>query len=206
MYNPTHTRFGPYAAGALLACNVVIAQASTAKASSKKGGWSFVSLVLSAVALGNLAVPCMPAADEAPVEAQLFATAALRQLSAASMALLLYRALVSGHAWYSPVLRAGLSFRPLGLVGAVSYPSYLLHFRILEYLNFHGYAMPPGSCDLLRARGMDCVPAAEASEWVAYMIRLFAMGTFISLTVSAVFHLAVERPLIEIFRPKAKRG
>ena len=35
----------------------------------------------------------------------------------------------------------------MSLVGAVSYPSYLLHFRILEYLNFNGYAMPPPLCD-----------------------------------------------------------
>ena len=68
-----------------------------------------MSLILSAMALGNLAVPCVPAADEAPLEAQIFATAALRQLSAASAALLLYRALVgSAHAWDSPVIRAVL--------------------------------------------------------------------------------------------------
>ena len=103
------------------------------QAGPKTGGWSIVSLILSVMALGNLAVPCVPAADEAPLEAQLFATAALRQLSAASAGLLLYRALVgAGHAWDSPVVRAVLSFRPLGLVGAISYPSYLLHFRILE--------------------------------------------------------------------------
>lgn len=38
------------------------------------------------------------------------------------------------------------------------------------------------------------------------MGRLFMMGALLSLAVSTVFHIAVERPLIAAFRPKAKRG
>lgn len=53
-----------------------------------------------------------------------------------------------------------------------------------------------------------CDPTDEAAAWVAYMGRLFVMGALLSLAVSTVFHLTVERPLVAAFRPesKAKRG
>lgn len=142
MYNPTHTRFGPYAAGALLACTLILTPPGPRPA-SRLG--AMLPMLLTATALANLAVPCIPPEDEVPLAAQHFATSALRLLAAASAALLLFRALVPPeHSWASRVTRALLSSRALALVGSLSYPSYMIHFRLLEYLNFSG-APPPSA-------------------------------------------------------------
>jgi peptidoglycan/LPS O-acetylase OafA/YrhL len=199
MYNPTHTRFGPYAAGALLACSLVLATSGSGAAASGAATGepagaaprraSPAALVCTASALANLALPCVPPEDEVPLAAQHFATAALRVLSAASAALLLYRALVpQQHRWASGAARAVLSSRALAAIGRVSYPSYLLHFRLLEFLNFSG------------ALGRPAAASEDAAAWVGYMLRLFVTGAALSLAVAALFQAAVEKPLAAAVR------
>ena len=195
MYNPAHTRFGPFAAGGLLACNVFLARQETPKPDkAAAGGASWAAQLLTAVAAANLVVPCLPAADEAPLGAQLFATAALRQLAAASAGLVLYRCLVPpGHAWASPLLRRALTpGPPLAAVARVAYPSYLVHFRLLEFLNFS--AVPAAALGLPGVAG-----GSQAGPWEAYMLRLFAAGAFVSLVLATAVHLTVESPMFALF-------
>jgi len=82
MYSRTHTRFGPFAVGGVLACNYYLANwRITLPTVSGK----IVSWILTLLSIVQLVIPCLPAADEAPLEAQLIATAALRVLAASSM-------------------------------------------------------------------------------------------------------------------------
>jgi peptidoglycan/LPS O-acetylase OafA/YrhL len=97
MYNPTHTRYGPFAVGGILGCNLFLANLSTGEKRKGNGkgvswwyraqGWFWT---LNSVIM--LAIPCLPSDDNAPIEAQFFATAALRTIAAASGAYLLYTA------------------------------------------------------------------------------------------------------------------
>mmetsp|Transcript_7385 Transcript_7385/g.16932 ORF Transcript_7385/g.16932 Transcript_7385/m.16932 type:complete len:432 (-) Transcript_7385:3-1298(-) len=172
LYLPTHTRFGPYAAGGILACNVYLANSANKSQGTTLG--SIVRVVFTLLACAQLIAPCIPPDDAAPIEAQLFATAALRQLSAAAMGMLLYRALVPpDHTWSSSWARALFTFPAFAPIGKVSYVSYLVHFRLFEFLNFTKALYPPAN--------------AVVSLWVWYMLRLFFLGAAGSLWVLAAF-------------------
>ena len=60
--------------------------------------------IFTAMSLALIFIPCLPADDDAPMEAQFVATAALRNIAATSVAFLLYRALVSCRQRWSIIL------------------------------------------------------------------------------------------------------
>lgn len=173
-----------------MATNVLLAQKT--KPFDKHAGsppassFSIACLLFTAMACINLAVPCIPPEDDAPIAAQSIATAALRLLAAASAGMLLYRALVHPtHAWASPWTRAFFSLRIFAPVGRVSYASYLIHFRLLEYLNFNNALLP-----------LPTNPS-DPQAWLVYMLKPYAMGTGGSLAIATVFHHLVETPVVK---------
>jgi peptidoglycan/LPS O-acetylase OafA/YrhL len=133
-------------------------------------------------------VPCLPADDTAPAAAQLVATAALRTLSAAAGAVLLYRALVPRHhAWHWGGLARVLSlpfWRPLA---DLSFCSYLVHFRLLMELNFRA----PTRRVLL---GWQPDPL-DGAGWLAYIPRLAVVGLGGALALALLLHRLVEKPI-----------
>ena len=190
MYLPTYTRFGPFAAGGFLATNVLLAQMSKPAAKdSGRSTFSIACLLFTIMAGVNLAIPCIPPEDEAPLEAQFIATAALRLLAAASAGMFLYRALVPpSHDWSSSWVRAFFSLQVFAPIGRVSYASYLIHFRLLEFLNFtHGLLPLPEH-------------PSEPQAWVVYMLKLYAVGAVGSLVIATVFHNLVEAPVLKLTR------
>jgi len=190
MYLPTYTRFGPFAAGGFLATNVLLAQMSKqTDKNSSRSSFSIACLLFTVMAGVNLAIPCIPPEDEAPIEAQFIATAALRLLAAASAGTFLYRALVpASHDWSSSWIRAFFSLQIFAPIGRVSYASYLIHFRLLEYLNFNHRLLP-----------LPETPS-DPQAWVFYMLKLYAMGAVGSLVIATVFHHAVEAPVLKFTR------
>eukprot|EP01063_Lacrimia_lanifica_P003803 TRINITY_DN12079_c0_g1_i9.p1 TRINITY_DN12079_c0_g1~~TRINITY_DN12079_c0_g1_i9.p1 ORF type:complete len:450 (+),score=143.55 TRINITY_DN12079_c0_g1_i9:75-1424(+) len=184
MYNPPWMRFGPFAVGALLACQVTLAQAGGGAGTPRWAVWAATGW-----AVAQLLMVCLPPGpDDLPMAVQQGITAGLRVLVAAAAAVLLYRVLVpAGHPWAAPALRAALSHRALAPVAAASYASYCFHFRILEWL-----ALAPGSpLAPLRPNAA----AADVAPALVFAAALAAAGAGVSLAVASAFHHAVERPL-----------
>lgn len=190
MYNPTHTRYGPFAVGGILGCNLYLATLSPGRGGGKAGSsWLYRAIgwfwTINAVTM--LAIPCLPSDDNAPIEAQFFATAALRTIAAASGAFLLYTALVpADHGWSWRLLSKLLASPYLAPIAELSYCSYLLHFRVLMEL-----CLSHTTRDLL-SWGL------ERGDWVSFMPRLFVAGTVASLALAFFLHNAVERPFLRI--------
>jgi hypothetical protein len=136
--------------------------------------------------------------EEVPLEAQLFVTAALRNLSACSAALLLFRALVpSQHPWHSPFLAGFLSLSVWNEVAATSYCSYLVHFRLLMEIIYSaplrdliGLTIPAVTLAASGASSLDEL----VQEWLVLMMKVFLVGTGVSLFVGKVLHELVEKP------------
>ena len=134
-----------------------------------------------------LAIPCLPSDDNAPIEAQFFATTALRTIASASGAYLLYTALVpADHVWASPPLSQLLASSYLAPIAELSYCSYLLHFRVLMELCF-----THSTRDML-SWGL------APGDWVAFMPRLFVVGSGVSFALAFFLHHVVERPFLRI--------
>lgn len=194
MYMPSHTRFGPFAVGAVLACNVMLSHLDNRDGNLKKGGtMGFIfSWILTTISLAMIITPCLPADDNAPVEAQLFATAALRTLAASSVAFLLYRTLVPpNHNWHWPILSSFFCLKIWEPLAKLSFCSYLIHFRLLMELCFRSEfremlnMIPPNHFD--ENRMMD---------WYIYLGKLIVNGALISFGLSFVLHNVVEVPCL----------
>lgn len=187
MYNPTHTRIGPFFVGAIVACNVYLARLHTPQ---KTVLGTVCCWVLTLQALITLLIPCLPAEDNVPVIGQLIATAALRTLSAVAAGFLLYRALVpKEHGWHWAALNKFLSLKCFAPIATLSYCSYLIHFRLLMELNFRGnvhkwiMSLPPfASTDY------------TAAAYIAYIPKLFICAMLLSLCISRLLSEIVEKP------------
>jgi peptidoglycan/LPS O-acetylase OafA/YrhL len=203
MYNPTHTRFGPFAVGGFLATNVFLCRRPISPVEKNtqpsSGVLSFVTLLLSKAccwfltlaSVGFLALPCFPAADEAPIEAQLFATAALRTLAASSAAFLLYRTVIpSDNSWHAPWARSLLCLPCWTHIATISYCLYLVHFRIIMELNFRysGLIAPFDNTD-----GSSALESI-AAHWIAYIPKLFIVSFVMSVVLATLLHQLVEKP------------
>ena len=190
MYTPTHTRYGPFAVGGIMACNLYQARAAD---KSPKGSWlgTIVCWFFTIQAIIMLVIPCIPQGDEeAPVEAQLFVTAAIRTVASASGAFLLFRALVpSDHPWHWGSVSSLLSSSALQPIAEISYCSYLVHFRVLLELCYNKTPREIISFGL----SLD-----TAEGWIAFMPRLFLAGTAMSLLIATALHGVVERPFLRL--------
>lgn len=190
MYTPTHTRYGPFAVGGIMACNLY--QARTAD-KSPKGTWlgTIACWFFTIQAIIMLVIPCIPQGEEeAPLEAQLFVTAAIRNVASASGAFLLYRALVpSDHPWHWSSVATILSNSALQPIAEISYCSYLVHFRVLLELCYN-----KASRDII-AFGLSL---DTAEGWIAFMPRLFLAGTAASFLIASVLHVVAERPFLRL--------
>lgn len=149
--------------------------------------------------------------DEVPLEAQLFVTAALRNLTACSAGLLLFRSLVPpDHPWHFPALASFLSLSVWKHIAAISYCSYLVHFRLLMEVIYSvpmqqmfGFVMPAvalstSTTTTASAESMD----ALVTEWLWLMGRVLVVGMGVSFIVAKILHEGVEKPaanLIEKF-------
>lgn len=194
LYQPTHTRFGPFAVGAFLACNVHLAHKAPPTPSTLGMilAWTFT-----VVSIVQLLIPCFPAGDEAPLEAQLIATAGIRTLASAAGALLLYRALVpTEHAWHWKGLAQLLSLPIFGPIATLSFCSYLLHFRVIMELNFHGYLRA-----LILNNGVvaPLIDPSTAEGWILYMVKLFGVTFVISIVLAFMMHHIVEKPCAALY-------
>merc|ERR1719231_1622719 len=195
MYMPSHTRFGPFAVGAVLACNVMLSHLDNRDGNLKKGGsMGFIfSWILTTISLAMIITPCLPADDNAPLEAQLFATAALRTLAASSVAFLLYRTLVpeTNHNWHWPMLSSFFSLKLWEPIAKLSFCSYLIHFRLLMELCLRPecqqvlYMIPPTHFD-----------ENKLIDWLIYLGKLFVNGTLISFGLSYIMHYYIEIPCL----------
>ena len=137
--------------------------------------------------------------DEVPLEAQLFVTAALRNLSACSAGLLLYRTLVPiEHPWHFAALTSFFSLSVWKHIAAISFCSYLVHFRLLMEViysvplqNMFGLVIPAVSLvDSSSTESMD----ALVWEWLLLMVKVLVIGVGVSFTVAKILHEVVEKP------------
>lgn len=240
MYTPTHTRFGPFMVGGVLACNVVLAE-FVPKTRGGDGvcnglGWylsKFAALISCLVAVIQLAMPCIPPPDEAPPEvAMLIVTAALRILSSAGAATLLYTAMVTPQqsVWYSKPVSALFQLPIWKPIARISYCSYLVHFRLLMGLLLHphwrsvtGLALPSIDIATVSAaspttslsavvetsRSSTAAVAFLTNQWMLYIVMNFALGATLSLLLAAILYYTVEAPCASLFSsllPQITRG
>ena len=194
MYMPSHTRFGPFAVGAFLACNVMLSHRESRESSINKGttlGFVF-SWIFTTISLAMIITPCLPADDNAPIEAQLFATAALRTLAASSVAFLLYRTLVpSYHNWHWPVLSSFFCLKIWEPLSKLSFCSYLIHFRLLMELCFR-----PQLRSMLNMDPPNHFDENRMMDWFLYLGKLFVNGALISYGLAFIMHYFVEVPCL----------
>ena len=212
MYSPTHTRFGPFLIGGILACNLALTDTSTA--STKKSGGSILGYVLlslfTLLSIVQILVPCFPPEDTAPVEAQFFATVAIRTLASAAVGFLLYRSLLpSNNSWAWPsmsVITPAYNILESILVplANLSYCSYLLHFRILMELAFqpvtHQYLLQlsKGKSPWTPLQVGDKIDSGD--EGIKYLWYLFLIGSVLSYVCSFFLYNLVERPTMSLLK------
>jgi peptidoglycan/LPS O-acetylase OafA/YrhL len=134
--------------------------------------------------------------DEVPLGAQLFVTAALRNLSACSAAFLLFRCLVpKSHPWHFGILNSFLSLSIWKEIANISFVSYLIHLRIImeliyssKWRSFFGIIIPA------------IIPVGAQTyeslllEWILIMVKIFFVGMCISFAVAKVLHEVIEKP------------
>jgi len=189
MYNPTHTRIGPFFVGGVVACNVFLAVRSPPKSKTFIGvafSWLFTLQ-----ALVTLVLPCLPPEDDVPMVGQWIATAAVRTLSSAAAGFLLYRALVPAeHGWHWKMFSSVLSNKIFSPIATLSYCSYLVHFRLLMELCFrrdlHAFvlSLPPHTG----------AAAGSAKQYIEFIPKLFVLGFIGSMAASFVLYNLVEKP------------
>ncbi len=200
-------RWGPFAIGGILACNVFISH-NTAPRPSAIGSLSASLLTLPALAV--IVVPCLPPPEELPPAAvQLVVTAAMRVISASAFALLLYRATVPpGHAWRLDALSWLLSLRLWQPLATISFASYLVHLPLMMELCFN--AREGGLRSLIGLRPPEWVgapqdvaglgTAEDAVEWLAFMTKLGVVTAALSPIVAYPLHVLVEKPLVGLVK------
>jgi len=216
MYFPTHTRYGPFMVGGVVACSLLLAMEkykpkAASRGSANKGSmWSSVmGWIFTTVAVVQLAVPCLPAPpiEDVPLEAQVFVTAALRNLSACSAGFLMYRTLVPvDHPWHWASLNSFFSLRVWKAIAAISFVSYLIHFRLLMEIiysvpmqRFFGLSMPSTELTAGAGAGADAdaigsAADALATEWLVVMVKVFLIGMAVSFSFAQFIHEFVEKP------------
>ena len=189
MYTPTHTRYGPFAVGAIMACNLYLARAGPTPTGTLLG--KLVCWFFTAQALIMLIIPCIPQGDdEAPMEAQFFVTTAVRTVAATSGAFLLYRVLLPAeHPWHWSSMCSLFSTPFLRPIAELSYCSYLVHFRVLLELCYN-----KATRDLI-AFGLSL---DNAQGWISFMPRLFVVGTVVSMIIAMALHIITERPFLRL--------
>ena len=134
--------------------------------------------------------------DEVPLEAQLFVTAALRNMAACSAGLLLYRCLVPReHPWHFSFLTSLLSLPVWKYVAEISFCSYLIHFRLLMEIiysaplrQFLGLILP--TVVLGETQAVETV----VLEWLMIMIKVFGIGIMVSFGLAKLLHELIEKP------------
>jgi peptidoglycan/LPS O-acetylase OafA/YrhL len=133
----------------------------------------------------------------------MFVTAALRNLSACSAGLLLYRTLVPvEHPWHFSSLASFFSLSIWKHVAAISYCSYLVHFRLLMEVIYSvplqlmfGLTIPAVALSATTsAQSID----ALVVEWLILMVKVFVIGIGVSFTVAKILHEVVEKPAASI--------
>lgn len=210
MYQPTHTRFGPFTIGAILACNVFLANKEQYKYTSTTSPFIYYPMwllgwIFTLMAGGQLILPCIPPSEEAPDVAQMIVTVAVRTLSATAASFLLYRCLVpSSHPWHLPFLSNILSSSMLSFVSKLSYCSYLIHFRLLLEMvfrkNIFSYFLPPFS--MVDAQTSSFTPSS--GDLIAAAYKLMVVGAAVSFVLSYILHYTVEYPCIAYFNADKK--
>lgn len=214
MYSPTHTRFGPFLIGGILACNLALAEGNEIKKTSILGYIMLSTFTL--LSIVQILVPCFPPEDSAPMEAQFFATVAIRTLAAAAVSFLLYRSLLpSNYSWSWPTIPYSESVYNaltsiLTPLANLSYCSYLLHFRILMELAFqpvtHQYLLQLSKNKLpwIPLKTSDKID--NGNEGVKYLWYLFLSGFVLSYICSLVLYKFVEVPTLKLLKgTKSKR-
>jgi peptidoglycan/LPS O-acetylase OafA/YrhL len=216
MYSPTHTRFGPFLVGGILACNLTLQQVTKSTKRTILG--NIMLSLFTFLSVTQILIPCFPPEDTAPLVAQIIATVAIRTLAAISVAFLLYRTLLpSSHPWSWPSVlyfESGYNLLKAILVpiSKLSYCSYLLHFRILMELAFqpvtHQFLLQLSKNKL---PGIALEPKGRienSDEGIIYLRYLFIFGFIISLFLSYLLYNFIEKPAHkyahEIFESKSK--
>jgi peptidoglycan/LPS O-acetylase OafA/YrhL len=134
--------------------------------------------------------------EEVPLEAQVFVTAALRNLSACSVGFLLYRTLVpTEHPWHFSALKSFFSLPIWQHIAAISFVSYLVHFRLLMEMiysvpmqKFFGLTFPTVEAS------SESDADALATEWLLVMVKVFVIGIGVSFFIAKLIHEFVEKP------------
>ena len=157
---------------------------------------SKISLFCTFLACVGTIFPLIPVDNKEPppLPIQFFVTVFLRIMAAVGYSVLLYTTLVPPtHSWScAPRFRQILSNRFLQGVGAVSYPSYLIHLRLQEVLHYpNRLGQPEEALDGLTG----AEAAAVAGAWRFYAVKLFVVSAVISLMLAYTFNKAVEKPL-----------
>ena len=107
----------------------------------------------------------------------------------------MFRALVpASHPWHWSLLCSVLSLDAWQFIAETSYCSYLVHFRVLMELNFSQRLRNL----VVTFTGMGPLPLEGASAWIAFMPRLWIVGSVVSLGLARVLHMFAERPFLRL--------
>lgn len=192
MYSPFHTRFGPFAVGAFLACNVNIA--NNTKASKMNIVGFILCWFFTLQSIVTLVFPCLPPAPgDVPVIGQHIATAAIRTFASMAISFLMYRCLLSPqHPWHFSLLNNIFSLSVLKPFARLSYCSYLVHFRVLIELCYQ----PSIKAFLLNGTTAELT---TVDGWIEFMHKLFALGLVVSFAAAFILYKTIEEPCTRLF-------
>lgn len=207
MYCPTHTRYGPFAVGGILACNLFFAESGNRGGNNESARQSniYFTFILKWLftiwSIVTLIIPCLPATDDVPVEGQFIATAGLRIFASIAGSFLLYRSLVpEDHDWHWKLLSSILSLSIFKPIAMLSFCSYLVHFRVILELNFRP-ELKEKIFDFMSYMPFYQNFSRDSAEcWIQYIPALFVCTFIFSMGVASILHLLVEKPINIFFR------
>ena len=188
LYLATWTRWGPMVVGAMLALRVKESQTNP----QPRAWWR----VILAAAIFLLAITPPQRATQAPTEyiappilPNLFFTVGLRILAAFAWCEVLFSVIVAPtHPSHSPLLYRMLSWKPFGWYAELSYPVYLVHYRI-------GLSVVMNVLHPTRKHIWGPVLGTEFG--LAHLLVCFALTTVISSVVAYFIHRYIEIPVWE---------
>jgi len=188
-YIPTHLRFGPFAVGGVLGCNLILAKErkleNSVTSSLTVGFYAFLAVLA-------LTLPIIDISWwlSLPNYAQLMYNAALRVVASAGVSYLLFCTLIpKDHPCHLSLLRWFLSLPIWAPISAVSFTSYIFHMRIMQEINFNVKVR-----NLLGLRVPTGMEASDVLSWYFYGYHLAVVSFIVTFPIATLAHHWIEKP------------
>ena len=195
-YVPSHVRFGPFAIGGILACNLILVDE---KATTKPSVFSTLkALFYSTLAIFAIAIPIFDLnwALSLPEYVQLAFNAINRVTVASGASYFLYCALVpKNHPCHISLLHYFWTLSIWKPISTVSFTSYVFHMRIMQEINFNKRVR--SLLGLQVPTGMD---SSDVLSWIFYGYQLALITFLVTFPIAKLVHHFVEKPCDAYFR------